>query len=550
MTLRWRLTLLMAGTALVPVVLLGWATRREMVQRLGARDAHHAAIRVEAMRADLGRRVAWVQERLAALSDELDGDPGLRRAISAAPGADRSTLLDWAGPAARRAGLSMLQLQDSGGRVLSSAHFRQAFDRVDRDVVEFLRGAPDRTGFLHAPVPAGSIPVLATMLNRTVAGEVVVLVGGLRADSLGGAGDGRLGDLEVLLVADGGTPSGEVVGEVAFPRLVAPGTDGAAIARYVVRRDPGPMRDLLRAVDRWMLGVIAAALVAALGLAALLARSASRPLEALAAAAGQVDLDGPPVTFGQERADAIGDLARHLGLMTERLRGAAEALRQAERRAVTGDLARQVTHDIRNGLVPIRHVLRHLDEEAAAGPAELARVYGERRETLSASVGYLEELARTWAQLAPSMEGGRCDLHAVLRAAAAAVQAPAVTVELELGAEAAVVGAPEVVVRRIVDNLVSNALEAMAGAAGRLILRSVVAAAPDPRVRLTVTDTGRGMGRAELDRAFQDFHSGRPGGTGLGLTVVRRLVGDLGGTLRAESAPGHGTSFIVEFPLA
>ena len=58
--------------------------------------------------------------------------------------------------------------------------------------------------------------------------------------------------------------------------------------------------------------------------------------------------------------------------MTERLRLGASRLREAERRVATGDLARQVNHDIKNGLVPIRNVLRHLDR-GGAGRAGLAR---------------------------------------------------------------------------------------------------------------------------------------------------------------------------------
>ena len=69
-------------------------------------------------------------------------------------------------------------------------------------------------------------------------------------------------------------------------------------------------------------------------------------------------------------------------------------------------------------------------------------------------------------------------------------------------------------------------------------------------VAVTVADTGRGMSREELDRAFDDFHTTKPDGTGLGLSVVRRLVADVGGTLRVETAPGSGTRFFVELPTA
>ena len=67
-------------------------------------------------------------------------------------------------------------------------------------------------------------------------------------------------------------------------------------------------------------------------------------------------------------------------------------------------------------------------------------------------------------------------------------------------------------------------------------------------VRLAVSDSGRGMTKAELDKAFDDFYTTKPGGTGLGLSIVRRLVLDSNGSLKVETEPGEGSKFIVELP--
>jgi signal transduction histidine kinase len=63
-----------------------------------------------------------------------------------------------------------------------------------------------------------------------------------------------------------------------------------------------------------------------------------------------------------------------------------------------------------------------------------------------------------------------------------------------------------------------------------------------------VADTGQGMSDDELSRAFDDFHTTKAGGTGLGLSVVRRLAADLQADLRVESAPGRGTTFTIDLP--
>jgi signal transduction histidine kinase len=71
---------------------------------------------------------------------------------------------------------------------------------------------------------------------------------------------------------------------------------------------------------------------------------------------------------------------------------------------------------------------------------------------------------------------------------------------------------------------------------------------PTGGVRVIVADTGRGMSDEELTRAFEDFRTTKPGGTGLGLSVVRRLAADLRADLRVESAPGSGTTFTIDLP--
>ena len=93
--------------------------------------------------------------------------------------------------------------------------------------------------------------------------------------------------------------------------------------------------------------------------------------------------------------------------MVSRLRLGASRLREAERRVASGDLARQVNHDVKNGLVPIRNVLRHLDEVARDDPSTLVERYRERRGTLESSVAYLETLARNYARISPAPSGSR-----------------------------------------------------------------------------------------------------------------------------------------------
>ena len=233
--------------------------------------------------------------------------------------------------------------------------------------------------------------------------------------------------------------------------------------------------------------------------------------------------------------------------MTERLRMSATKLRDAERRVAMGDLARQVNHDIKNGLAPIRHVLRHLDEVARNDPEALAGVLAERKGTLDSSLTYLDTLARNYAGLSPAMNRLPCDVNAVVEEVARGT-----AVKTALDGALPHAAADRLVLRRILENLVGNATDSIAGRANGAVTVTTESAARDGSrlVRIEVADTGPGMTREQLDKAFDDFFTTKEGGTGLGLSIVRRLVVDLGGSIRMETEPGSGTRAIVDLPVA
>jgi signal transduction histidine kinase len=279
----------------------------------------------------------------------------------------------------------------------------------------------------------------------------------------------------------------------------------------------------------------------------------SRPITALARKTEQIDMDRLDVSFDSERADEIGALTRLLGSMIERLRAGAAKLREAERRIAMGDLARQVNHDIKNGLTPIRNVFRHFTETAATEPDRLTAVFRERQGTVEAGISYLEKLAGNYARLYPTPAREPCDVRQVIRETIGRLGATG-TPQLgtDLAEDLPLACTDQLVLRRILENLVGNAVDSLEGRPGTVTISAAAGALANgrPNVRITVADTGKGMTRAELDRAFDDFYSTKPGGTGLGLSIVRRLVLDANGVLRVETQPGAGSRVIVDLPGA
>jgi signal transduction histidine kinase len=152
------------------------------------------------------------------------------------------------------------------------------------------------------------------------------------------------------------------------------------------------------------------------------------------------------------------------------------------------------------------------------------------------------------------------DLNAVIRSNLATIRRIAgdrISVRLGLARTAAMVAADILQIERILLNLVLNACESMPDGGSMLIETSVLPAKPadvgvpaGAAIQLTVTDMGRGMDPAVIERIFEPLFTTKPRGTGFGLNSVAHTVRALQGTIAVESGVDRGTKVSVTLPLA
>lgn len=570
MSFRLRLLVAVAVAALVPLGLFAVVVRQETTARLGETYRQRTEAVADGIRHGLRREEARLRDRLDALADDLRNDNRLRRALVS--GGDRSYRLDWAAGRMRSAGLDALQLQDGAGRILSSGHFRNEYGRLEPGLPAALAASttPTLVAFRR---PEGPFPALAAARELDLGGERYALLGGVSVR------DRLLGDLDrgelvtVTLVAPGDTAgdAGATAGAAAGSEDAASDGPGDAVTRVevpwlasdragevsrrraelVVRHSAAPLRALLARTDRWLLAALGAAGLGALVLAWWASSRLGRPLEVLADRARRLDLERLDVRFDREgRRDEVGQLARTLDATTERLRAGAARLREAERRAAVGDLARQVNHDVRNALAPLRNTVRHLGEAADRGAEEALRALREREGSLAAALDYLETLAGRYRDLGSRPDRGPSDVNEVVRRATEGLDPTGRRLRLELAGELPPVRADAVALRRIVENLARNGLDALEDGGEVVVSTAAPPSAGDAgrTVRIAVRDTGPGIPEEARDRAFEAFYTTKADGSGLGLSIVRRLVNDLDGRLELESEPGRGTRFVVTLP--
>ena len=547
MTFRARLIVVLLALAAIPLLVVAYGIRREMASQLDADGMRRVSAAGTALPIRLAQSLDADHRRLESLAADLAADNRLRTAIADSTTADRRLLIDWAAGAMRASGFTVLMLQDSSGRILSSGQFRNDFDRAAPAILRATTSSALHGAVLNAR--SGDVPLRALVTSATfvVRGASYTVTGGTSFDSARVAAlSGEPTVTALLITGDAPVPEGAAV-IVSLPYLDEWSASGVDSARIALLPDTGPTRALKANVTRWLSLTLGLALLAALALSALIGRLVSSPLVALSERTARLDLDRLDQRFATGREDEIGALERTLDALAGRLRASVTRLREAERAAVTGDLARQVNHDIKNGLAPIRNVLRHLAQTAEREPGTFAAVFAERKATLESSVDYLDALARNYARLSPTLTRGPTDPRPIVLDVAHGISGP--KVELNVPDALPPVRADAVVIQRILENIVTNAVEALEGKPGTITIGAeAIGTDGERRVRFTVADTGRGMTREEVKHAFDDFHTTKEGGTGLGLSVVRRLLTDVNGAVHVKTAPGKGTTLTIEIP--
>jgi two-component system nitrogen regulation sensor histidine kinase NtrY len=253
--------------------------------------------------------------------------------------------------------------------------------------------------------------------------------------------------------------------------------------------------------------------------------------------------------------DEIGELAAAFNRMTEQLAEQRDRAIQAERVAAWRELARRLAHELKNPLFPLQITIENLRKAQKRSAAEFEEVFQESTTTLLAEVGNLKTIIGRFSDFAkmPPPRFESVDLneivHNVMKLYDAQIKAdgrPKITPELSLAEGELPIQADGDQLRRAIENLVLNAIDAMPNG-GFLRISS---SSQDGHVRLSVSDSGQGLTEEECARLFTPYYTTKQHGTGLGLAIVQSVVSDQGGKISVTSTPGSGATFVVELPVS
>ena len=223
---------------------------------------------------------------------------------------------------------------------------------------------------------------------------------------------------------------------------------------------------------------------------------------------------------------------------------------RAQKVAAWREVARRLAHEIKNPLTPIQLCAERLRRHFTQAPEPTRDLVEECTTTIVGEVESLKGLVDEFSQFArmPAPRAVPTDLHALLDDALSLYQGLFTGVEFHrhYATELPRVGLDQEQFRRVVINLIDNAIEAM-DRHGAIDLGTEHDRSNNI-VRVVVADNGPGIPPAEREKLFLPYYSTKQRGSGLGLAIVRRIVAEHGGSIEVSDNEPQGTRFIIEIP--
>ena len=557
-SLRSRLILGSALVSLVPLavamVLLSQHIQRTV--RAEAAERLHAALGTIAteLQAD-GQRDATRLEILAR-------DPALKRLYLVRP-IVRRDLADYLGEKRFLLGLDFLNVADSSGALVADAGVDSVGPaRAEADTLHAGAGARpgyDIRGF-------AGLPALARAASAPIRyqGEIVgALRGGVVLDRALLARLARTGGIELALR----DRDGRIVASTLEPGPGAPAPGAGRDARSYLSQDvalgpagvPAPAligMASTAAADRTiatlrltsvLLGLLGLGIAMALGV--LWSLQVSRPVEQLARFSERIAQGSWDEPLELRSVRELETLVAALDRMRSDLRGYRERLVSSERQAAWSQMARAVAHEIKNPLTPIAVSIADLKRSFELERPDFRSILDQAARTITDEIESLRGLLQEFADFArmPAPLLAPCDLGALLADLGALYGREVADGRLTIAPPAArlVIEADAGQLRQALVNLVKNALEATERG-GRV---AVAARAAGDLAELEVADTGPGLSAGQKAGIFAPGFTTKAQGSGLGLTIVERIVSDHHGTIAVDSEPGHGATFRLRLPV-
>ena len=252
------------------------------------------------------------------------------------------------------------------------------------------------------------------------------------------------------------------------------------------------------------------------------------------------------------RNDEIGVLVKEYNTMVNKLESSAMALAKSEREGAWREMARQVAHEIKNPLTPMKLSIQYLQKAIESGSPNIRELSQKMAVTLIEQIDQLTKIAGDFSQFANigNTNNERFDINEVIKSLVNLYKAyPNVQIDANDFREPSIIFSDKLQFNRLLTNLIKNAVEAGENGPNAVYILITTQKELDS-VLIIVKDHSGGIPETLTEELFKPNFTTKTSGTGLGLAICKGIVEKANGTIWFESKLGEGTSFFIKLPLA
>lgn len=349
------------------------------------------------------------------------------------------------------------------------------------------------------------------------------------------------------------TQDGEHIGtlkyKAAYVSLIGPNDEPVAYMGLPYYSKQSKMSDDVTLFMSTLINVYVFLLFIAGGIAIFTANSITKHITKIGEKLKQTKLGQSNAPLEWESDDEIGALIKQYNKMIRQLDTSAQRLAQSEREGAWREMAKQVAHEIKNPLTPMKLSIQYLQHAFQSQPGNIEPLLKRVSATLIEQIDNLSQIAVEFSNFAkmPQAENQQIVLNAHVQSVYDLFRSEDVDLQLKMPKEEIIVFADKNHLVRVFNNLIKNAIQAVPEDRYGKILVSLYQL--DDVVIVCVHDNGSGISDDKKDKVFVPNFTTKNSGTGLGLAISKNIIESVNGRIWFETEVGVGTKFFVELPI-
>ncbi len=286
----------------------------------------------------------------------------------------------------------------------------------------------------------------------------------------------------------------------------------------------------------------------------LLSEEVIRPIVSLEGATRKVTEGDYSFRILTRSGDELSNLIRSFNMMIGELENSRKKILQTEKITAWQDIARQLAHELRNPLTPIKLSAERILKKYHTDPDNLINVIEPSIVAIITEVNYLDNLLKEFRDFSrlPAPVFQTIQIAAVIKESAELYKSsyPGIIFNIEGIDDSINLPADADLLKSVFLNLIKNACEAIEGNEGRINVQTdLVRKGDSSYCRIRVQDSGSGIDVEDYSQVFNPYFTTKREGSGLGLPIVERIIFDHRGQIWFETEKGHGTTFFIDLPV-